>query len=181
MRLRSVVLPEPEGPMSATKSPRGMSRVSPCRTSIVCRPRSYTLVTLRTWTINSDMMLPLGFVDSWLGLVHPGAVSEIGGPIDHHRLPRAHAREQLARFPAHTAECDRAPLQAMSLQDEHDILLTVLAQRSGRHQHSTCPLVRLACRLGGFEKGNAYPHVRYDAVVLDVEADAHLHGSLGAV
>ena len=48
IRLRSVVLPEPDGPISATKSPRGMSSVRPCRTSIFCLPRSYTLVTLRT-------------------------------------------------------------------------------------------------------------------------------------
>src|SRR6516225_5699563 len=105
MRLRSVVLPEPEGPISATKSARGISSVSPCRTSIFCLPRSYTLVTSWTWTIGSDMSRSwlkmtdgqadsrarhagvcsrLGTLRSSLGLAHRGAVLEVGRPIDDH-------------------------------------------------------------------------------------------------
>ena len=38
-RLSSVVLPEPDGPMSARKSPSGISSVTPCRTSMRSPPR----------------------------------------------------------------------------------------------------------------------------------------------
>ena len=39
IRLRSVVLPEPEGPISARKSPFGTSRLSPSSTSMRSEPR----------------------------------------------------------------------------------------------------------------------------------------------
>src|SRR5262245_1905899 len=50
IRLRSVVLPDPEGPISATKSPSGMSRSMPCNASTRSRPRRYTLVRRRICT-----------------------------------------------------------------------------------------------------------------------------------
>src|SRR4051794_38866065 len=37
-RFRSVVLPEPDGPITATKSPRGMVRSRPSKIEIVSRP-----------------------------------------------------------------------------------------------------------------------------------------------
>ena len=43
IRLSSVVLPEPDGPISATKSPFSMSRSMPCSTSTFCLPRSVGL------------------------------------------------------------------------------------------------------------------------------------------
>ena len=39
IRFSSVVLPDPDGPIRARKSPSGMSRVTPCRTSIRSLPR----------------------------------------------------------------------------------------------------------------------------------------------
>ena len=50
MRLSKVVLPEPEGPIRARKSPSGMSRSTPCRTSIRSLPRRYVFVTPRIST-----------------------------------------------------------------------------------------------------------------------------------
>src|SRR5262245_44619405 len=50
IKLRSVVLPDPDGPISATKSPSGMSRSMPCNASIRSRPRRYTLVRPRICT-----------------------------------------------------------------------------------------------------------------------------------
>src|SRR2546428_677565 len=47
-RFRSVVLPEPLGPMKARKSPLSTSRFSPCRTWISSLPRTYFLSRLRT-------------------------------------------------------------------------------------------------------------------------------------
>ena len=45
-RLRSVVLPEPLGPMKATKSPLSTLRLTPCRTCSSSLPRRYVLATL---------------------------------------------------------------------------------------------------------------------------------------
>ena len=50
IRLSSVVLPEPDGPISARKSPCGMSRLTPCSTSMRSLPRWKTLWTSRTRT-----------------------------------------------------------------------------------------------------------------------------------
>ena len=50
IRLSSVVLPEPEGPMSARNSPCGTCRSIPSSTVIRCVSRVYTLRTPRTST-----------------------------------------------------------------------------------------------------------------------------------
>src|SRR6516164_3482998 len=44
----SVVLPLPEGPISMTVSPCSTSKSTPCNTSILFLPSTYTLVTFRT-------------------------------------------------------------------------------------------------------------------------------------
>ena len=46
IRLSSVVLPEPDGPISARKSPVGMSRLTPCSTSMRSLPRLIDLVQI---------------------------------------------------------------------------------------------------------------------------------------
>ena len=49
IRLSSVVLPDPDGPINARKSPCGISRVTPCSTSMRSLPRKYTL--WRSWIL----------------------------------------------------------------------------------------------------------------------------------
>src|SRR6516165_8469611 len=44
----SVVLPLPEGPISITTSPCATSKSTPCSTSILLAPSTYTLITSRT-------------------------------------------------------------------------------------------------------------------------------------
>src|SRR3990172_9092659 len=56
-RLRSVVLPEPEGPMKATNSPLSTSRFRPWSTSISSLPRWYFLSRERTCT-RLPLLLP---------------------------------------------------------------------------------------------------------------------------
>src|SRR5947208_1733291 len=55
IRLRSVVLPEPDGPISARNSPSGTSRLSPKRTLICSLPRRKNLCTSRTVTMASGI------------------------------------------------------------------------------------------------------------------------------
>src|SRR5207248_6771576 len=81
MRFSRVVLPEPDGPMSATKSPRGMSRSMPCRTSIVSPARRYVLVSPRISTRTFTRLL--------VGGAYRGAVLAGRRRSDDHA--RAHA------------------------------------------------------------------------------------------
>ena len=56
----SVVLPEPDGPSSATTSPAATSIVIPFSTSTRCRPSSNTFVTSAT----ASTVLPMGDLTS---------------------------------------------------------------------------------------------------------------------
>src|SRR5919198_1042437 len=113
MRLSSVVLPDPDGPMSATKSPRGMSRSIPCRTSMVSPPRRYVFVTPRISTRT--------FIGLLIGEPDRGAVLERGRRPDDHALARAHAIDDLALGAGALARRDRAPLHASVGVEEHGV------------------------------------------------------------
>src|SRR5947209_16962402 len=55
IRFKSVVLPDPDGPMSARNSPRVTSRFRSARTLISSLPRTNDLYSPRTCTIGSAM------------------------------------------------------------------------------------------------------------------------------
>src|SRR6187402_256076 len=61
MRFSSVVLPDPDGPISARNSPCGMSRLTPCSTSMRSDPRLKCLWTSRTLTseFNAIVLSPV--------------------------------------------------------------------------------------------------------------------------
>src|SRR5262245_27096610 len=59
IKLSRVVLPEPEGPMSARKSPFGISRFTPCSTSMRSPPRLKCLCTPATRTSPLPSLIPL--------------------------------------------------------------------------------------------------------------------------
>src|SRR5690349_18802930 len=115
IRLSSVVLPEPDGPMSATKSPRGMSRSMPCSTSIVSPPRRYVFVTPR---ISTRTFMDAGLL---VGEPHRRTVLERGRRRDDHALAPAHAVDDLALGADALARRDRAALHASIGVDEHGV------------------------------------------------------------
>src|SRR5882762_11665348 len=55
MRLRSVVFPDPEGPIRPRNSPSGTSSEMSCSTGIAMLSRRYDFDTPRTWTIELGM------------------------------------------------------------------------------------------------------------------------------
>src|SRR5512140_1093372 len=57
IRFKSVVLPEPDGPIKATKSPASTLNESPSRTVRTCVSRVYCLTTDWTWISGSAMSL----------------------------------------------------------------------------------------------------------------------------
>src|SRR5688572_16905137 len=101
MRFRRVVLPEPDGPMRATKSARSMSRSMPCRTSMLSRPRRYVLVTPRISI--SALISPRR-----VGERDPVAVGERGRGRDDDALAGGDAAQHLAVGAGGLAEGDRA-------------------------------------------------------------------------
>src|SRR5262245_30243054 len=56
MRFSNVVLPEPDGPINATKSPRGRSRSSISSTGTISLPRLYCLATPRSLTTTGSVL-----------------------------------------------------------------------------------------------------------------------------
>src|SRR5207249_7242359 len=104
MRFSSVVLPKPDGTMRATKSPRGMSRSMPCRTSIVSPPRRYVLVSLRISTRTFTRLL--------IGDAYRGAVLERRRRRDDHALARAQSLQDLALGADGLSRRDRAACDA---------------------------------------------------------------------
>src|SRR5690242_9318144 len=170
IRLSSVVLPEPDGPMSATKSPRGMSRSMPCSTSIVSPPRRYVFVTPRISTRT--------FMDAGLLVGEPRrrTVPERGRRRDDHALARAHAVDDLALRADALARRHRAALHTSIRVDEQG----VPAYGIGGHGHRG-GYGRARGVGGGAERRHPDPHIRHDARILGADRDAHLDRGFGAI
>ena len=108
-------------------------------------------------------------------------VLEFGRGIDDHRLagltPACTWRESPNVPPSVTVR--RCAL--CSFMTKMTFSSPRLTQRLVGHQHAARPRL---IPLGGFflfEERNAHTHVRDDAIILDVDPDAHLHRRLGAI
>src|SRR5688572_3150176 len=172
-RLRSVVLPEPEGPISATKSPFGMSSVRPCSTSTVCLPRTYDLWTSRTRTIASLIAA--------LPRFHRVSVLQGCRRLYDHEVSCRDAGADLAAVSHLAAERNRAALRAPLAREVDDVLAAILPNRCGRDQHAARRRRRVASSRPRLEERDAHPHLRHDARVLHADRDAHFDRRLGAV
>src|SRR5689334_15581855 len=64
MRLRSVVLPEPDGPATTAKSPFSMVKLTPRSACTLTEPCAYTFDTFWTSTTGSDMAHGLDWFES---------------------------------------------------------------------------------------------------------------------
>src|SRR5262249_39279094 len=157
-----VVLPDPDGPMSARKSPRGISRLTPCSTSIRSPPRWYTLWTFRTVTRESDITcLQLAAVPLRLNL-YPVSVFERRRTVSDDALPPREAGEHFDLIPIVGAELDRAPLDAIVVNDKHD--RPAIDRAGGRLGHQNAR-ARLSCAVHILIAQERYlhAHVRQDA------------------
>src|SRR5262249_18198201 len=129
MRLSSVVLPEPEGPMSARKSPCAMSRLTWCRTSRRSVPRSYTLLRLRIST-STLMTVSLRFLQR-----DARAVLHLGRRRAHHVCPRGEPLHQ-AQLPKTLPRSHGAQPRAPVLDHEDHAVPVALDDRARRHQQA---------------------------------------------
>src|SRR5260370_39257238 len=84
IRLSSVLLPDPDGPISAMKSPSPISSVMSVRTGTICAPRRYDFATRLISTSGAVLTL-------FLRQGNFGAVPDLLVRSQHERAARVHA------------------------------------------------------------------------------------------
>src|SRR5262245_15336684 len=114
IRLRSVVLPEPDGPISARKSPFGISRLTPLRTSMRSLPRVKCLWMSRTRTRVSDMGLWLLGTSRTLLDGDLAAIFQIGRRRHDDALARAQSAAHFHAIAVGAARLHGAPLHVIA-------------------------------------------------------------------
>src|SRR5688572_7083718 len=80
MMLRRVVLPEPERPMTATKSPRSTSKETSLRAWMVCPATGKSRLTFSTWTRDWSGIFGRGLL--WEDFDVVGGQAELGALVD---------------------------------------------------------------------------------------------------
>src|ERR1035438_1373081 len=95
-KFSNVVLPDPLGPMNATKSPRSTSRFSPFRTWISSPPRVYFLSRPRTWIRLAALPFPSTLTMTLSSLllfdIDGLAVAQIFGNLHYQRVSLRHTQ-----------------------------------------------------------------------------------------
>src|SRR3954469_19381361 len=124
IRLRSVVLPEPDGPINARNSPGAMRRSTPFRTSIRSPPRVKYLWTFSTPTSVSDAI-----GDALFGC-DLRASRKIGGRTDHDALTGTQAGRHLDAIAVGTAGGHLAAL-GDAVHDDERVRLAALGLDRG--------------------------------------------------
>src|SRR4249920_1252132 len=151
IRFKSVVLPEPEGPMSATNAPSGIDSDSPSstRNSSVCR--RYSLTTLRTST---DAIVHSFTCATSVGReLHLAAVLQTRRRREHQALAAQKSLPHLGAIAARRSDVDRLLVHEAVLHDPHDRVAVRLHDRRLRHEYAPRrgrdrPVVRFEHDLG---------------------------------
>ena len=159
--------PTPEGPISARKSPRGISRSRPCRTSIRSDPRVKHLVQVASL---HQLAVP---AHRRLLRRYDRAVRQLLRTLDHHTVAGGDAGRHLHVVPVLESDRDRPALDRRATQHEHD-RLTAVASNSRRGYPETRGLDGFH-RLVDLEERDPDPHVRKDPRVEPVKPDANQH------
>src|SRR5688500_2766453 len=153
-RLSSVVLPEPDGPISARKSPCGMSSVTPLSTSMRSLPRVNDLWTLLILT--SALMSSLSLNRD------QHAFAQFGRRGNHHLVAALQSRHHLEPIAVGARGLDRAALDGVLADDEHEARLAVFLHRRLRHQRHRLR-DRYVARVGFAQERHLHAHVGEDA------------------
>src|ERR1700730_6784061 len=149
IRLSSVLLPDPDGPISAMKSPCPISSVMSVRTGTICTPRRYDFAT---WLIStSGAVLTLLLRQS-----NFGAVPDLLVRSQHERVARVHAidRDELTdpgarrdRYLPHRVVLDHVDHFLAVARDDrgglhHDHRLLFLRRNRSGEERDLCAHVR---------------------------------------
>src|SRR5215831_3952503 len=161
MRFNSVVLPDPDGPIRARKSPRSISRSTWCRTSSRSLPRSYTLLSCR---ISTNVLTG---VSSWFAYLDAYPVAQVSRRRRHHAGAARDSLDQ-PQVPEILPGCYGVPVRPVPLDDENHRGAVTLHDRRARHQNTLgrgyLPLgfPASAARRILFQERDAHAHVRQD-------------------
>src|SRR5262249_55381632 len=140
--LRSVDLPEPEAPTTATSSPRSIRRLTFRRATTSTPwlrdpPVLYTLVTPSSW-IKAESREMVALLPSYLVLTHRFArffahdldlsafLKELYIHGHHHLIPRRHPGADLGQFPVSKASNDLLPGKLSPPHQEDVLFLAAL-------------------------------------------------------
>src|SRR6056297_954347 len=189
IRLSSVVLPDPDGPIRAQNSPRSISRLKPCRTATASRPLRYFLTTSLTRTMASLMLFaPAGFSINDPGLVDAqgrALFDRPAGRIGDDPIPGREAGRNDDSATAAGAELHRASFRS-TVVDPPDVVASVASEHRldghRRQASGTAGLCRsrTVCYVG-FEEAHADAHLGQDARIALDEFHAHADRGLLAV
>ena len=172
IRLSSVVLPEPDGPISARKSPCGMSSVTPFSTSMRSLPRVKYL-----WTpliLTSALIAPCRDL-TCLPTIPAAARSTTRSPP----LSPASDFEPIA---VGAADLDGAALDASSRTTNTNVVAVFSSRpRACGTSVTGCAAARGRGRRRLAQERHLHAHVRQDARIELLEADAHEHRRLLAI
>src|SRR5512143_2118648 len=181
MRFRSVVLPEPEGPMSAMKSPSSTvsDRLSSTVRTWVSRVYCFTSESMRMREVAELMRLSFWSVllDADLLLRAPGMRGR--GGVGDDLLAAREARRRLHLRARGGAERQRLE-RGLAVRDEEDALLASHLRDGGRRHHHLRPRLLVDLRLRVQEHHPAR-HFGEHLRVLGEELDLHLDRALLAV
>src|SRR5882672_7356509 len=128
-KFSNVVLPDPLGPMNATKSPLSTSRFRPLRTWISSPPRAYFLSRPRTWIKLAELPFPstLTMSPSSLFDLDGLTVAEIFRNLPHQGVSLGHACQDFHVLSPLGSEGHGATLHFAVVYQEHarfSVLLT---------------------------------------------------------
>src|SRR4051812_17354691 len=180
IRLSSVLLPEPDGPINAMKSPSSMESVMLDSTGTVCTPRRYDFTSC---DISTSGAAPFArFIACcplmlWLRHVDFRAVRQLRVGRTHQHVAGAHAVEcdQVAEF---RARRDRHLMHGLVLDDEDDAASVALNDGGGLRGDDGPPVLRRH-RFG--QESGLCAHVRQHAWNAIDEAHLDEHRRLRAV
>src|ERR1051325_1267826 len=190
MRLRSVVFPEPDGPMSARKSPRGTSNVMPFSTGTSKASLRYTFRTLLICTSASTrppvecgghaaaVRAPAWPAPSTsFSCPYQFPILQLLDPIGDDPLPLAQSAADFDQRFARVPRLYRAQPHAVVRADHRHL---PLRDRPLRHPQLR-RLVQLRVRALGVEEVRRRAHLREQALAGVENLDLDLHRGLGAV
>src|SRR5690606_11592281 len=130
--LRKVVLPEPEGPVTATYSPSRTCRASALRAWV---STSSVRETLLTWRISS-----MGLSSSLAAVDAPGpGIAERVAAGDHDTVPFLQSLHDLHRAQAAGAGADGAPHRDVAVHDVGAGAAALFQERAAVHHQHVAP------------------------------------------
>src|SRR5262249_8223014 len=197
-RFSKVDFPEPLGPIRARKSPFSISRLTRSSATTSNPSRAKRLLTFRTWTIVSGMLLFLYLrrgkqirawaisrprlqcrSDSLIGYLHAISVAQLVHPGDRGRLATAQAFHNMVEIASEVTHANNSLLDAVALHHKHKIAAISVHDRGLRHQHACGrPPVFRPNRVG--QKVDSGIHFRPQLLIRAFHLYFYLHGRLGS-